>query len=182
MHQLITRPTRQTGSALIISLTILLVLTILGVSSMQSSSLQERMSGNARDYEMAFQAAEAGIREAELYLDTITNTDDFTNTGGTGGKYLPRGNNPEAWKVEANWAGAVNATYIGANVARNPHYLIQVIDANVGEIEQLQGGTGYDATNTSIEYGVFQVTARGYGNSPNSRVMLQTMYGRVLYR
>ena len=43
----------QTGSALIIALSILVVLTLLGVASMQGSSLQEKMAGNSRDSQIA---------------------------------------------------------------------------------------------------------------------------------
>ena len=39
----------QTGSALIVSLMILLVLTLIGVTAMSGSNLEEKMSGNSRD-------------------------------------------------------------------------------------------------------------------------------------
>lgn len=173
---------KQTGSALVVALSILLVLTILGVSAMRSTSLQEKMAGNARDTDVAFQAAESAIREAERYLDTISTRDDFSNTGGTGGKYLPRGNNPEAWTVEGNWATAITATYNNNQIAQQPIFIIQAVDADVGGEDSIQGGIGYGGGGLTPEYGVFQVTARGFGVSPNSRVMLQTMYGRVLFR
>ena len=40
-------------------------MTLLGVSSMSTSNLEEKMSGNSRDREIAFQAAESALREAE---------------------------------------------------------------------------------------------------------------------
>lgn len=174
---------RQVGSALIVSLTILLVLTILGVSAMRTTSLQEKMAGNARDTDVAFQAAESAIREAERFLDTISNRDLFSIAGGsTGGYYLPRGPNPEAWTIEANWTNAVEATYTNDQISLQPLYIIQAVDADVGgEDEGLQGGIGYGGGGVTPEYGIFQITARGFGVSPNSRVMLQTMYGRVLF-
>jgi type IV pilus assembly protein PilX len=172
---------RQNGSALIVSLTILLVLTILGVSAMRTTSLQEKMAGNARDNDVAFQAAESAIREAERFLDTISNRDLFSITGGGSGYYLPRGNNPEAWTVEANWANAIAASYYNDQISRQPVYIIQAIDADVGGGDEIQGGIGYGGGGVTPEYGIFQITARGFGVSPNSRVMLQTMYGRVLF-
>jgi len=174
---------QQTGSALIVSLSILLVLTILGVSAMRTTSLQEKMAGNARDTDVAFQAAESAIREAERFLDTIGNRDLFSNTGGVGGGYwLPRGNNPEAWTVEANWAAANTAAYNNAQIAQQPLFIIQAVEADVGGEDNIQGGIGYGGGGLTPEYGVFQITARGFGVSPNSRVMLQSMYGRVLFR
>ena len=53
------------GSALIISLIILLILTVLGLAGMQNTALQERMAGNFDQRNQAFQLAEMGIRMAE---------------------------------------------------------------------------------------------------------------------
>lgn len=53
------------GAVLVISLIFLLILSFIGVSSMQGTSLQEKMSGNLRDRSSAFNAAEAGLREGE---------------------------------------------------------------------------------------------------------------------
>ena len=65
----------------------MLVLTILGVSGMKSSVLEEKMAGNMRDSQLAFQAAEATLREAEQYIEnnivSITNFD----TNGSDGLY-----------------------------------------------------------------------------------------------
>src|SRR5262245_19384474 len=62
----------QRGAALVTSLLLLLVLTIIGVTTMQMSRMQERMSGNSRDVNVAFQGAEAGVRSGESYLRTLT--------------------------------------------------------------------------------------------------------------
>lgn len=59
---------KQEGAVLLVCLVMLLVLTIIGVSSMSSSTLQERMAGGARDYNQAFQAAEAALRVGETYV------------------------------------------------------------------------------------------------------------------
>lgn len=60
---------KQKGSALIIGLILLLVITILAVSGVRESLLQERMSGNWHDRNMAFQATEGALREGERWLD-----------------------------------------------------------------------------------------------------------------
>ena len=59
---------KQKGAVLLVCLVMLLVLTVIGVSSMSSSTLQERMAGGARDYNQAFQAAEASLRVGEAYV------------------------------------------------------------------------------------------------------------------
>lgn len=60
------RDCAQRGSALIISLVILLVLTLIGITGMQTTVLEEKMAGNFRDKNIAFQAAESAMRDAEI--------------------------------------------------------------------------------------------------------------------
>lgn len=52
---------RQHGAVLIVSLLILLVLSIIGVSSLSNTNLEERMSSNFQHTMLAFQAAESAI-------------------------------------------------------------------------------------------------------------------------
>ena len=59
---------RQRGAILVSALLMLLVLTVIGVSVMQITRMQERMAGNTRDLNLAFQGAEAALREAEQDL------------------------------------------------------------------------------------------------------------------
>lgn len=58
--QLATR--RQHGATLIFGLVILLVVTLIGVTAMQGTTVQEKMAANVQFGEMAFQAAEDGVR------------------------------------------------------------------------------------------------------------------------
>lgn len=58
------------GVALVIVLILLLVMTVLGVASIRGTVLEERMSGNMYDRSLAFQAAEAALREGELLINT----------------------------------------------------------------------------------------------------------------
>lgn len=56
---------QQKGAALLVSLVILLVLTVLALSSMQGTSLQEKMVSSQRDAQMALKGAEAALDAAE---------------------------------------------------------------------------------------------------------------------
>lgn len=51
----------QGGMALIVSLLLLLILTVLAISMATTSTLQERIAGNAQQQNIAFQAAESGL-------------------------------------------------------------------------------------------------------------------------
>ncbi len=71
----------QQGAILIVCLLFMLIMTVLGTSSMQRLTLGERMTANFWDENLAFQAAEAALRHGE---DVVVGKED----------------------VEDNWAGA----------------------------------------------------------------------------
>lgn len=58
----------QQGSALIISLLILLVMTMLGVTSMSTSTLEEKMAANDRNQKTALHNSELALSDAEDIL------------------------------------------------------------------------------------------------------------------
>lgn len=58
-------PAGQRGVALAVVLILLLVMTLLGLAAMRGTLMEERMSGNLTDRSLAFQAAEAALREGE---------------------------------------------------------------------------------------------------------------------
>ena len=169
---------KQTGSALIVSLTILLVLTILGVSAMRTTSLEDKMAGNARDSQTAFEAAEFALRQAEQDLKTdVVVKASFGPTGGTGAYFTSPGVGPEAWTVEANWATIATppGTVYTGNVASPPLIMIQQVDANIPAYPAPGIGNNYNYYDF-IGLDVYQITVRGVGISPNSRAMLQSYY------
>ncbi|MBT8092482.1 MAG: pilus assembly protein PilX, partial [Gammaproteobacteria bacterium] len=57
-------PQREQGAVLIVSLVMLLIVTLIAVSSMQGTIMEEKMAGNSRDRNLAFQTAESSLREA----------------------------------------------------------------------------------------------------------------------
>lgn len=65
MKTSISNRNAQNGVVLVTGLIFLVVLTILGITAMQMSTFEEKMAGNSRDGNLAFQAAEAALRDAE---------------------------------------------------------------------------------------------------------------------
>lgn len=61
-------PHRQDGIALYVALIMLLLLTLLGLAALQVTSMQERMSGNFRTFNLAFNRAEDTLRESEFEI------------------------------------------------------------------------------------------------------------------
>lgn len=62
-----SRRPRQSGAVLIVSMVILVILTLLGVTAMNTTSMQERIAANTQEQVHAFMAAETGYRQA--YFD-----------------------------------------------------------------------------------------------------------------
>jgi type IV pilus assembly protein PilX len=55
----------QRGAVLVVSLILLLIMTVLALAASQNTRMQEKMSGNTRDSDLAFQASEAALRYSE---------------------------------------------------------------------------------------------------------------------
>lgn len=61
---------KQNGIALIAGLLILLLLTIIMISAVQVTALEHRMVSNMQNQNVAFQAAETALRQAEAFIDS----------------------------------------------------------------------------------------------------------------
>jgi type IV pilus assembly protein PilX len=63
----------QRGAVLTFALVVLLILTILGVATLRTSSIEQMMAGNTQEMTRAFEAAESGLAKA------ITDTTNFAS-------------------------------------------------------------------------------------------------------
>ena len=168
---------RQSGAVLIVSLLILVLLTLLGLTAIQASTVQERIAGNARSLDLAFQATEAALRAAERRLEQPSVP--LTN-GSVAGWY--RWNNsvtPPTWRTPAIWedTSKTRLTYAlgadeGWNVASAPQYAIE-------ELPPMPDvGGSLDGSAAMSEDVMYRISARGFGGNTNSVVILQTTYRR----
>lgn len=72
---------RSSGFSLVASLLILVVLTLLGVSSISNVGLQERMASNLKEKERATEIAEVAARSSEQTLDNRTDPPRASSDG-----------------------------------------------------------------------------------------------------
>jgi type IV pilus assembly protein PilX len=157
----------ENGSALVIGIVFLLVLTILGLVGMQGSILQERMTGNTRDRETAFRAAEAALREAEAFLrQPVLPT--FNNP--TDGLYQMDG----ALLGSLDWDNTDSVEYAGdlEGTAANPRYVFEELPAVISSDDLLYP----DEPLPDDRY--FRITSRGVGGTQSAVVILQSTYRR----
>lgn len=152
-------PGHQTGAVLIVSLIMLLLLTVIGTASMQSTSLEEKMAGNMRNKSLAFQNAEAALRAAELLIPTL-NQDSFNNTNGL---YTETGTPPGS---DDNWANFSTRSHNAAagQASSAPLYVIQRILDN-GRLD-----LNADVSN------LYRITARGVGGTDTAVVVVQSIF------
>jgi len=167
------------GAALITALVFLLILTILGISAMQMSILEERMAGNTRDLTIAFEAAESALRDGELdVLRNIDNTVIF-HSDCSGGLCLPTTTSTPNSAI-IDWGnnnftrvyGANTGATLLANVNSQPRYIIErifVVAPPVGQSLAM----GITPTTKPSAY---RITALGFGGSAESRVMLTSIF------
>lgn len=175
MHGTTAKRARESGSALIISLIFLLLMTLIGTTAMRSATMQEQMAGNARDWNAAFQAAEAGLREAEEWLLTTTVLPEFDDADG-----LYQINSPDrpVWAGGPESDGAGYRDYDGtvAGTAQPPRYYIEELSTVRPAGMETETGTPLE------EVFFFRVTAVGYGGAvgtdgePVASVVLSTVY------
>ncbi len=78
-------PQRQTGAALVVGLVLLVVVTVLAISGMNTATTELAMARNDQNYENAFQAAETGLEEAlsQGAFSTLNNVNIVTNINAT---------------------------------------------------------------------------------------------------
>ncbi|MDI1279507.1 PilX N-terminal domain-containing pilus assembly protein [Methylobacter sp.] len=159
----------QSGAVLIISLIMLLLLTLIGTTGMQSTSVEEKMAGNLRDKNLAFQAAESALKAAESSLISPAVLPTFTDAG-TGGFYKDTSTIPTASAIltdsfwTTNPVATSSVTTLGNSIA-TPVYIIQQLPA------ACFGTCPPDLTSTP-----YRITVRATGGTTNAVVILQSTY------
>jgi type IV pilus assembly protein PilX len=167
----------QSGAALMVALIFLLVISIIAVAGVRSTTLQERMAGNTRDRNLAFQAAESGVREAEVFIESLASLGNFD---GTDGLYGVTDSEPD-YSTGSTWT--TSGTYIVADDSYGsysaPRYYIKHFTTAVGT-EGAMNLSGYGDNKGSGDVSVFRITGRGTGGGADSaEVIVRSQYGRI---
>lgn len=149
----------QQGFVLATSLIFLVIMTLLAVTAIRRATLDEKVSGNLREQNLAFQAAERALRYCQLDYET-THLIPIRDKG------LP--NMPSEWELDANWViGSGIATQLPAGTVKNVVAQPQCLIEHWNMPPSSPGGGG---TKTGL---VHLITARGVGSTINAVVWLQ---------
>jgi type IV pilus assembly protein PilX len=76
-------PASQRGAVLYVAMIMLVLLAMIGIVGMQVTGLQEKMSANYRNVNLAFQNAEGGVRLRECYAEDVVNKTNNCAAGAT---------------------------------------------------------------------------------------------------
>ncbi|MCB1851968.1 MAG: hypothetical protein KDI83_14525 [Gammaproteobacteria bacterium] len=189
-----TTAARQRGAVMITALMILLLMTIFGISTMDTNILEEKMAGNLRDRNTAFQAAESALRAAESWIaaqSVLPDVRDVSDESDTSPLWdlnsadpdkqtededdddnVPWWDEPErstqSWWTTNAVVLSGSAKVAGLSDAHQPAYLIEKLPPRPGSLEAAQSLEGADT--------FLMVTARGIGQSDTTVVILQSVY------
>jgi type IV pilus assembly protein PilX len=145
---------QQQGVVLVLALVILVLVTLVGLSTIRTTTMEERMAGNSRDRDKAFQAAEAAVQHCLGLVDAGAYT--ATTLTPTAAGVTPR------WEDAANWTTAspnslaVALSDPAAKLAQEPRCMVETLGAA----------------------GSYRVTGRAVGASAETVVMLQATYSK----
>jgi type IV pilus assembly protein PilX len=171
----------QRGAVLIFCLVFLLVLTMMGVASMESAVLEERMAGNMQDFNAAFQAAESSLQTGENWLAgeiiwPATSTDGSTTVWSRDSMDPSTSDSLHWWQDSARdtstwWNN--NGIEVSAveGVATPPHYIVEEV-STITSGQSIGIGSGQQNRIRVFH----RVTARGSGVGDAAVVQLQSTF------
>jgi len=183
----------QSGMSLFPALMFLLVLAVLGVSALNSTVMQEKMVSNTKDANLAFQAAEAGLHDAEA--DVEKNKSVWTPTTFTSSCSNGLCSPPSTWPTPSSldiskiidWSntgltrtyGSETAVSLLPDVAAQPQYVIERIppppDLPATPGSSVGIGCGVSCPPPPGGF-VYRLTVLATGARPETRIVLQSTY------
>ncbi|MFZ1099744.1 MAG: PilX N-terminal domain-containing pilus assembly protein [Steroidobacteraceae bacterium] len=172
------------GIALVTSLLLLLIITLLALSMFRSFGIQGRIAGNTREKQRALLAAEAAQQYAEFWLSaglgsTTSDTVCSTTANNLLNANLGQGqicSNALASVTTVPWS--VGGQQVGVQYNPGLALTIEAAGAAVGSYAQIPvfyiADLGTSATDTGSE--VYQIDAVGYGGNANTVAVVESTY------
>lgn len=170
------RAASQRGASLIVVLLLLLVVTLLGLASMRTTLLQERMAGSLVARGNAFQVAEAVLREAEGFATSKPTPPSAGCSNGVCAQFAPTSSRPAPpWQTDNFWETGgsgfklANATISGIRA----QYVVE--DFGKGDNSACTSSIDMSAPECTTETQVYRITVRS--KAPDgAAVLLQSLF------
>ncbi|GAB4223810.1 MAG: hypothetical protein Tsb005_19860 [Gammaproteobacteria bacterium] len=166
--RLINTYVTQQGATLAVALVILLLMSLIGSAAIKTTTLEEKMAHNMQNKDVAFQAAEAALIEAETWIANITSEPSTVTVCSAQPCILTFDSTRYLDEKDANWwaSNSSQTSNTLAQVASQPRYVIEFLR--------------FVADNPTIGHGIpsgmyyYRVTARGTGLTDDAVVIIQT--------
>lgn len=159
---------KQQGMALIVSLLLLVAITLLAVSAMRSTTLQEKMAANFNDREIAKQVAESTVRQVGAALLPPPAGSVWYRAA----LPAPVAGVPDMWQDPAAWA---NRGTIGV-VVNGTNYVGEFMVENLGEWKDPQQPTCTKKVDPMCERQTYRVTTRTAPVAGRASVTIQAIW------
>ena len=179
------------GLSLLVVMGMILALSLLTLGAMNSSIVQERMVGNARDRHVALQAAESALRDAEIDIETQVQPDSGFVAGCSSGLCLPPSDSagtPQSaplwqtldWSTARAYGSRTAAPALlgpdNAALSAQPRYVIERLPALPATSGESAGFGGGWSNAPGARARAYRITVRASGMRPGTVVMLQSLY------
>jgi type IV pilus assembly protein PilX len=163
------------GATLAVTLILLFLMTLLGITAMQVTHMQEKMSSNLQDKELSFIAAESALTSGENWVLGQSPQPAVQASCNPYPCVLNTYQNLNYTSQTASWWNTNSAVYGVSldNVATPPRYFVEFLQFAPDSPEI---GSSSGPKSKGVFY--YQVTSRGTGSSDNSASILQTSVGR----
>jgi Tfp pilus assembly protein PilX len=159
---------RSRGAALVVSLVLLGVLMLMGITAVMLSNTQSRVAGNLQYRSLAAADAESAMAQAESWLNANWAHAGFSSPGVPG--LYPPGATVDPLRLAWN-----DATSIKADANGNQRYTIELYMPSRPIPENSTKNCTYGTTAACPVVNVYRVTARG-ANQLGATAYLQSLY------
>ena len=195
---------RQRGASLIVSLLMLVAVLLLGISAAQLSLQGEKASRNDRDRQIAFQAAEAALQDAEMDIENSPDAKsrstlfsenpviaNFIDGCGAGDSNVNLGLCTTASPGSSPVWLTVDFTDAGASTTKSVpfgNFTGQTMQTGKGSLPSklpryIIEVLGYNAagavTDAESKKYFYRITAMGFGVRESTQVVLQAFYRKI---
>ena len=171
-HSVHIAPSRQRGAVLLIGLILLVVLTLVGVSTMETTGMEHKMVANMSDRQVCFEAAERAVKIGEDWLNAQASQPDSSG-GGSSPVYEDLTAN--WWNTDANWTSWSHASVsAAAQEAQAPIYVVE----NLASMRSRDNLNSLQAGDTNTGRAFYRVYAKGFGQRAANKCVIQTTYAR----
>jgi len=168
---------KQRGAVLVVALIFLVVMTMLILASIRGTVMQERMASNLYDRSLAFQAAEAALREGERFVLASPPKPTAIGCDTSGNCDKPEPTATPVWQDEDNWENAHDAAVDIGDLPVPPQFLVELLADDMPEVNLCEStAIDPDAPCYAGPEGLrYRIAARS-GEAGRAMVILQSVY------